>query len=361
MRNLFMVFFLLGCSVAQATDFKVEEISQGHEVIWGMSLLDDRHLLFTERSGRLSRLNLESGRVTEIQGLPAIASAGQGGLLDVKTEPGYGVGGWIYLTYSKDGKDGAFTVLARTRLKDDQLVDWQDLLETVSAEKGGRHFGSRIAFDKQGHVFFSVGDRGHRPHGQDLMTHAGTILRLNMDGTVPADNPFVGRSDALDEIWSYGHRNPQGLAYDEQHQGLWIIEHGPRGGDEINWVKKGRNYGWPVISYGKEYWGPKAVGEGTHRRGMEQPVKYYVPSIAPGSLLLYSGAAFPEWRGSLFAGALKLMHLNRVSLNTRGQAIAEERLLKDLRQRLRSLLQGPQGEIFVATDSGNIYRIVPDK
>jgi glucose/arabinose dehydrogenase len=174
------------------------------------------------------------------------------------------------------------------------------------------------------------------------------------------DNPFVGNPAALDEIWSYGHRNPQGLAWDRQHRRLWTIEHGPRGGDEINLVRKGLNYGWPVISYGKEYWGPLAVGEGTEREGMEQPVKYYVPSIAPGSLLVYSGEAFPQWRGNLLAGALKLRHINRIVLDAQGRAVDEERLLEDYAERIRALAEGPDGLVYFSTDSGQIARLAPN-
>ena len=180
-----------------------------------------------------------------------------------------------------------------------------------------------------------------------------------LDGSVPADNPFVKNAHALPEIWSYGHRNPQGIAYDLQRQRLWEIEHGPRGGDEINLILPGRNYGWPVISYGKEYWGPVQVGEGTEKEGMEQPVKVYIPSIAPGSLILYSGKAFPGWKGNLFSGALILTHLNRVALDESGKAVAEERLLESLNERIRALVESPEGWIYFSTDSGKIYRLRP--
>ncbi len=232
-------------------------------------------------------------------------------------------------------------------------------MQARSASATGRHFGSRIVFDVQGHLFFSVGDRGVRPNGQDLTTHAGSILRLNLDGSLPADNPFLNRPGALPEIYSFGHRNPQGLAYDAKRERLWSIEHGPRGGDEINLIKAGENYGWPVVSHGKEYWGPMMVGEATHKAGMMDPVKVYVPSIAPGSLLLYSGKAFPGWRDDLFSGALKLTHLNRVSLNQEGQPVAEERLLESLGERIRALAEDPQGWLYLSTDSGKILRLRP--
>ena len=221
-----------------------------------------------------------------------------------------------------------------------------------------RHFGSRIAFDDT-HLYFSVGDRGNRPNGQNLETHAGSILRLNVDGSVPQDNPFVDVEGARIEIWSYGHRNPQGLVWDGVNQRLWSIEHGPRGGDELNLIERGGNYGWPIISYGKEYASFRAVGEGTHKEDMEQPKKFYIPSIAPGSLMQYSGDAFPEWKGDLFSGALKLRHINRIKLDQKGNAIAEERLMENLNERIRALLESPEGWIYFSTDSGSIYVIKP--
>ena len=250
--------------------------------------------------------------------------------------------------------------MARARIKNGSLVNWQDLLVSDSATGTGRHFGSRIAFDNQGHVFFGIGDRGERDNAQDLSNHAGSIIRLNLDGTVPDDNPFVNQQDKRDEIWSYGHRNPQGLVFDPQKKNLWSIEHGPRGGDEINLIKKGNNYGWPVVSHGKEYWGPISVGEGTEKPGMESPLKVYIPSIAPGSLIYYSAEAFPGWQNSLFSGALKLRHLNRVTVLGDGQLGEEQRLLESLDERIRALKQGPQGWIYFSTDNGKIMRLRPE-
>jgi glucose/arabinose dehydrogenase len=310
---------------SEKVSFALEQVIDGLGVPWGLAFISNTRLLITEREGRIKLLDTERKTLTPVQGAPAVWAEGQGGLLDVAVPPDFSPGDWIYFTFVRDKDDQGVTVLARAKLSGNKLAQWQDLLETRSATDTGRHFGSRIVFDEQGHVYFGVGDRGVRPNGQDLGNHAGTVMRLHRDGRVPEDNPFVQRDDVLAEIWSYGHRNPQGMAYDHNHKRLWLIEHGPRGGDEINRVLPGRNYGWPVISYGKEYWGPVAVGEATHREGMEQPVKQYTPSIAPGSLLLYSGEAFPAWRGNLFSGALKLTHLNRVSLNADGQAIGEER------------------------------------
>jgi glucose/arabinose dehydrogenase len=339
--------------------FVLENIIEGLEVPWGMAFISANQLLVTEREGNIKLLDTRSKALTTLQGTPDVLAEGQGGLLDVAVPPDFSPGDWIYFTFVRDRDGEGVTVLARARLADNKLVQWQDLLETRSATTSGNHFGSRIAFDETGHVYFGVGDRGERPNSQDLANHAGSVMRLTRDGRIPQDNPFISRDDVLPEIWSYGHRNPQGMAYDPEHKRLWLIEHGPRGGDEINLVMPGRNYGWPVISYGKEYWGPMAVGEGTHREGMEQPVKQYTPSIAPGSLLLYSGKAFPAWRGNLFAGALKLRHINRVTLDKEGKAIAEERLLTDLDERIRALAEDPRGWIWFSTDSGRIYVIKP--
>ena len=338
---------------------RVEQLYDGLGIPWGLSFLSPRQLLVSERSGNLRLIDLDHGSSTILSGGPAdFLAEGQGGMLDVAIGPNYEADGWIYFTYTNSN---AATTLARARLGQKQLLDWQVLLVTDSATNARRHFGSRIAFDNQGHVFFGVGDRGNRDMAQDLSNHIGTIMRLNLDGGLPADNPFVADPDARDEIWSYGHRNPQGLVYDQPSARLWSIEHGPRGGDEINLVLKGRNYGWPVVSHGKEYWAPISVGEGTSKPGMEDPRKVYIPSIAPGSLLVYRGAAFPAWQGNLFAGALKLQHLNRITLSESGQVIGEERLLEDLGERIRALAQSPEGWIYLSTDSGRILRLRPEQ
>ena len=346
---------------SEKVTFVLEKVIDGLGIPWGLAFISESQLLITEQQGRIKLLDTKTKKLTLLQGAPQVLVDGQGGLLDVAVPPGFTPGDWIYFTFVRNKADKGVTVLARAKLTNNKLVQWQDLLETQSATDSGRHFGSRIAFDEKNHVYFGVGDRGERPNSQDLSNHAGSVMRLTRDGRIPKDNPFIDRDDVLPEIWSYGHRNPQGMAYDPLHKRLWLIEHGPRGGDEINLVLPGRNYGWPVISYGKEYWGPLAVGEGTHREGMEQPIKQYTPSIAPGSLLLYSGKSFPAWQGNLFTGALKLRHLNRVTLNKEGKAIDEERLLSNLDERIRALIENPQGWLFFSTDSGKIYVIRPKK
>lgn len=339
---------------------RVEQLVRGLGVPWGMTFVSPREILLTERAGRVRLFDIQSLQLRDIEGAPAVAAAGQGGLLDVTAGPGFNNDRWVYFTYSKAVDGEAATTLARARLEGNRLDGWQELLVTDSATDSRRHFGSRIAFDERGHVFFGVGDRGKRDLAQDNSNHVSAVIRLRLDGSVPADNPFTDDPAVRDEIWSYGHRNPQGLVYDRPTGRLWLIEHGPRGGDEINLVLPGRNYGWPVISYGKEYWGPLAVGEGTHREGMEQPRKVYDPSIAPGSLMLYRGEAFPEWRGDLFSGALKLRHLNRVQLSAAGEATGEERLLEGLGERIRAVIEGPDGLIYLSTDSGSILRLRPE-
>ena len=337
--------------------YLAETVASPGGIIWGMTFVDATRLVFTQREGLLGLLDIASRKVRYLSGAPKVFSRNQGGLLDVASSPD---GEWLYFTYAKPvGKGLGATTLARAKLAADGLQQWQDLLVTQSAGSGGRHFGSRIAFDDQGHVFFSVGDRGERARAQDLGDHAGTIIRLHLDGSVPDDNPFVNHPKALPEIWSYGHRNPQGLAYDMTNQRLWSIEHGPRGGDEIYLIQKAENYGWPVLSYGREYVLPIAVGEGLQREGMASPSKVYIPSIAPSSLLLYHGRAFPEWQGNLFTGALKLRHLNRVTLDNKGRPKQEFRWLESRQERIRALAQSPEGWLYFSTDSGTIERIRP--
>jgi glucose/arabinose dehydrogenase len=356
----YLLWFILFVALLNAeTGYRLEKLTSGHGVIWGMVFIDDKKILFTQREGKAGILDIDSKKVKMIQGLPKVRAKGQGGLLDTALSPNFKKDGWIYFIYVKAvGSKGA-TTLARAKLGKNRLTAWQDLLVTHSATSYNRHFGSRIAFDESGHLFFSVGDRGVRENAQNLRNHSGSILRLNLDGSVPKDNPFIKNSIALNEIYSYGHRNPQGIYYDRSTQRLWAIEHGPRGGDEINLIKKAQNYGWPVISYGKEYWGPVAVGEGTHKKGMMQPHKVYVPSIAPSSLMIYQGNLFPRWRDKLFAGALVLKHINIIGVDKNGKLTSEERIVEKLGKRIRCVTQDSRGFIYFSTDSGEIFKLSP--
>lgn len=338
--------------------YRVERVATEFASPWGLAFIGRQQLLVTERVGRISLVDTVSGAVTRIDLPVRVRNQGQGGLLDVAVPPGYTAGGWLYFTYSKPEGRTAATALGRARLTEGRLVQWSDLLVTRSASTGDQHYGSRIAFDGRGHLFFSVGDRGNRANGQDLSTHAGKILRLRMDGSVPDDNPFV-QGGGLAEIWSFGHRNPQGLAFDPVRKRLWSNEHGERGGDEINRIEGEGNYGWPVVSHSMEYWGPFPVGEATQRKGMIDPVKVFTPAIAPGSLLVYGGTAFPQWRGDLFSAAMVRRHLNRVALNEAGEPVGEERMLFELNERIRALAESPEGWIYLAADSGTVYRLRP--
>lgn len=342
------------------TSYKLEKLASGLGIPWGMVFIDDEKILFTQRGGKAGILFTDTKKITMLKGLPKVRAKGQGGLLDVALSPHFKRDGWIYLTYVKNVDNKGATTLARAKLDKRRLVQWEDLLVTKSTSSTDRHFGSRITFDESGHLFFTVGERGVRKNSQDLSNHAGAILRLNLDGTVPKDNPFTNNPNALDEIYTYGHRNPQGIYYDRKTKRLWSIEHGPRGGDEINLVLKGKNYGWPVISYGKEYWGPVSIGEGTHKKGMMQPHKVYTPSIAPSSLMIYRGNLFPEWKGRLFAGALVLKHINIIEVDQNGKVVTEERIIQKLGRRIRCITQDDKGYIYFSTDHGEVYRLSPD-
>lgn len=359
--KLFIVIsclFLIILNVnANEKKFNLEEITTLEGIPWGMTFLDKNSLLINQKDGKVFLLDLQTKKSTSISNPPKSIVQGQGGLLDIKLSPNYKKDKWIYFTYAKKVKDSAVTVLSRAILKNNSFTSWQELLVSKSASSTGAHFGSRITFDEENHVYFSIGDRGVRENAQDLTNHAGTIIRLNLDGSIPKTNPFVNNKKALDEIYSYGHRNPQGLFYDKSRKTIFSIEHGPRGGDEINIIKKGKNYGWPIVSHGKEYWSFSSVGEGTHKKGMEDAIKVYVPSIAPSSLMVYSGKVFKQWKSNIFSGALKLQHINRIVLDKDLKVIKEERLFENLNERIRNIVESPEGFIYFSTDNGKIFVI----
>ena len=323
------------------------------KVPWGMTFLDNRTLLVTEKEGNLFKLNLITKSKKIITGLPKITVRGQGGLLDIALDPDFKKNQYIYISYGKKVGGNVTTALARARLSGTKLEDLEDIFIAKTNSNKGVHFGSRITFDQE-FLYLSIGDRGYRHRSQMLDLHNGKIVRLNKNGTVPKDNPFVGRADVLPEIYSYGHRNPQGLFFDLKQNILFAGEHGPRGGDEINIVKAGKNYGWLVITFGKEYWGP-SIGEGTKKKGMVQPEYYYVPSIAPCGMIVYSGKMFKSLKGVIIQGALKLKHLNFVRKLKSGKW-EEKRYFENI-GRVRAVTENPAGEIFFSTDSGQIYMI----
>lgn len=349
----FVLFFLIGHSSAS---YKFEKILDGQGVIWGMTFMED-NILFTEREGKVKLFNLKNKTLSELKGAPKVLSEGQGGLLDVKKDPDFNENKFIYFTYSKKMGDQGTTALARGVFSDKKIADLKDLFVAKGEADSGIHFGSRIAFDDKQKVYISIGERGERDNAQNLLNHFGSIVRLNKDGSVPKDNPFIGNKKALPEIYSYGHRNPQGLVFDEKSKQIYAMEHGPRGGDEINLIEAGKNYGWPVISYGKEYWGPVDVGESTHKKGMEQPLKQFTPSIAPCGLVFYRGERYPKLKNSLISGALKLTHLNVYFPKSK----KEMRLFDDKGKRIRSVAVSANDFIYFSTDAGEIFKILPEK
>ena len=343
---------------AGSENYVVEKLTEGHGTIWSVEFINNDLIIFTEKSGRIQTLDLKTGVPRLLQNLPKIYDAGQGGLLDIALHPEFKENSWVYVTYAKKTSTGQTTAVARARLDvtEGRFDKWEDIFVARPSFSTSHHYGSRIVFDKEGYIYFGVGERGQADLAQQLTAHNGKVIRLFDDGRVPTDNPFVGTAGALPEIWSYGHRNPQGLFYDKKTGNLYEQEHGPKGGDEINLVVKGKNYGWPVITYGREYSGGQ-VGRGeTARPGMEQPLKYFVPSIAPSSLMLYRGNKLKLFTDKFVSGALALQHLNVVAVD--GVATAcEDRLLLGLNERIRDVKQGPDGLVYVSSDNGRIYRI----
>jgi glucose/arabinose dehydrogenase len=344
---------------SEAQKFGVEKITTDLDNPWGVAFLTDGRILVTERAGSIRIV--KDGKLLDerISGVPKVYAQGQGGLLDIQLHPDYAKNGWIYLTYSKPGAGGAGTTIARTKLNGNSFTDFQDLFSAQPFSNSGAHFGSRIAFDGNGYIFFSSGERGTKENAQNLQNHLGKVLRLHEDGKVPTDNPFVNTPNAKPEIWSYGHRNPQGLIYDKENNQLIDHEHGPRGGDEINIVQKGRNYGWPVITYGINYDG-SSITKITSKEGMEQPIWYYVPSIAPCGMVKVTSDKYPGWKGNLLIGALALQHISRVEVKD-GKYVKHEKLLQDF-ARFRAIAQSPDGYIYAVTESpGTLIKLVPVK
>lgn len=350
-------------------DFRVVPVVDGLMNPWSIAFLPDGDMLVTELPGRLRIVR--NGKLLEqpVQGVPAVVAKGQGGLLDVALHPQFATNHLVYLSYSKPVGDSgaATTAVARGRLDHDRLTGVEDVFVAVTKGAPG-HFGSRLAFDKAGFLFVTVGDRMVPPTGdlmahpaQDTTNHHGTINRIYDDGKVPPDNPFVGKPGARPEIWSYGHRNPQGLVIDPTSGEVWETEHGPQGGDELNRIQKGRNYGWPVIGFGVNYGSGAAIHAGTHHAGMEQPINVWVPSIAVSGAMIYTGDKFPGWKGSLFVGGLAGDQLDRLTLDGKKAEFAE--ILLRRQGRVRYVAQGTDGFIYIAIDGesrpSSILRLEP--
>tara|TARA_Y100000768_G_C23991405_1_gene693893 strand:- start:20615 stop:21673 length:1059 start_codon:yes stop_codon:yes gene_type:complete len=352
MKTLLLSLFFVMSAATAKLDYTL--VKNDLDIVWGMDFISPELIIFTEKSGTIKTYHLKTKKLTEISGAPKVYKRGQAGLLDIKLHPNFKENKRVYLTYSKSVDDVRTTALGYGVLEGNALKNFKEIFVGKGKSDERIHFGSRMAFTSDNKIFFTIGDRGNRPNAQNLENHFGKVLRINDDGTTPKDNPFVGNKDALAEIWSYGHRNPQGLAYDEKADKLYEMEHGPRGGDEINIVEKGKNYGWPKQSYGKEYVLPMDVGE-EKVEGTEQPYKYYDPSIAPCGLVHYTGKRYKELKNSLISGALKLTHVNVVNLDT-GK---ELRLFDDKDMRVRSVAVSPDDYIYFSTDGGEIFRINP--
>ncbi|MDQ8185781.1 PQQ-dependent sugar dehydrogenase [Pelagicoccus sp. SDUM812002] len=335
----------------------LEPVAEGLTQPWSMAFLPEGGLLVTEKSGEL--LLIEGGNRRVIGGLPDIVSIGQGGLMDVVLHPGYEENGWIYISYVSPTGDqpGGNTAVLRGRLEEESLVDVEVLYKAGPNTEVGRHFGSRLAFDRGGYLFFSIGDRGARDENpQDITKDGGKVYRLHDDGRVPENNPFVGQAGSKEAIYSYGHRNPQGMALHPDTGKIWIHEHGPKGGDEINVIEAGKNYGWPLVTFGVNYSGTPITNK-TASPHMEDPLFHWTPSIAPSGMAFVTSDRYPDWEGSLLVGSLKFAYLERLVLLD-GEVVEREKLL-DGAGRMRDVMQGPDGYIYVSIEGRGIFRILP--
>jgi len=338
---------------------RVGTVATGLEHPWGIAFLPDGRALVTERPGRLRIVAADGTLGAPLEGVPAVAATGQGGLLDVALDPEFAQNRWVYLSYAEPRAGGNGTAVARGQLTERGLTEVQVIFRQDVTIDGRHHFGSRLVFDRDGRLFVTLGDRNsERARAQTLDSHIGKVVRIERDGSVPADNPFVGRADAKPEVWSYGHRNVQGAALHPVTGELWTNEHGPRGGDELNRTLAGLNYGWPKVTYGVEYSG-KTISESPTAPGIEPPVHYWVPSIATSGLLFYTGDRFPQWRGNAFVGGLSSQQLSRLEMDG-NRVVREEVLFKGV-QRVRDVEQGPDGLIYLLTDQpdGQLLRIEP--
>jgi glucose/arabinose dehydrogenase len=350
-------FFLIESEGAQ---LKVETVTDSIAIPFGMDFLPDGRLLVTDRAiGNMLVVNTETGLKEFIEGVPEVVGQGDAGLLDVLVHPDYATNGWIYFAYSEGDTTSNTMVVERGKLDGLKLVERERLFTALPYYKKPLHHGTRLVL-KDGYLFFGMGEKTDmKDSAQTLTNHLGKVLRIYEDGKIPQDNPFINTPNAKPEIWSYGHRNPNGLTINPATGDLWEHEHGPMGGDEINIIQPGLNYGWPVITYGLNYDSTK-VGEGlTEKEGMEQPIYYYKPSIAPSGMQFYTSEVIPAWKGNLFIGAMALKHLNRLVIEN-NKVIKEERLLTDKGWRVRSVKQGPDGYLYIGVDGGKIMRIMPN-
>ena len=369
--SIIILLFITCISCAQQKESSVEatapvDVNYTTEIVvsdinipWGMEFLPDGSMLITEKTGEL--IHFKEGVKTKISGVPEVYVRGQGGLMDIKLHPNYAKNAWIYISYaSTEGEgSGGNTAIMRAQLKDNALVHQELLYKANPNSKKGQHFGSRIVFDNDNHIYFSIGERGERDiNPQDITRDCGKIYRLNDDGSIPKDNPFVNAENAKKAIYSYGHRNPQGLIKNPITGAIWEHEHGPQGGDEINIIEKGKNYGWPIISYGINYSGTSFT-DITEKKGMEQPLFYWVPSIAPSGMAFVNSDRYPEWKNNLMVGSLKFQYLERLVLEN-NKVVKREKLFEEI-GRVRNVKQGPDGFLYIAVESKGILKIITTK
>lgn len=363
-KNLLLLIFFLSITnfvFGQTnTTFTSEKLYEGFNNPWGMTWLPDGRMLVTERAGDILVFKNDKFTGEKLSGVPEVVNRGQGGLLDIQIDPDFKKNGWIYISYSKPMEDGtASTAVTRFKLKGNQLIEKKDIFVARPALKADFHFGSRIVFDKAGYLYVSVGERGTQPKVQQLDNDHGKIHRIYPDGRIPTDNPFAGQTGASASIWTLGHRNAQGMIYDAANDRIWAVEHGPKGGDELNLIQKGKNYGWPKTSYGINYDGT-ILTEFKEMEGVENPARYWVPSIGPCGMAIVTSNKYPDWKGNLLVGALAFRHLARVQMDGT-KYITEEKLLQDI-GRVRHVAQGPDGFIYVLTESpGLLLKLVPKK
>lgn len=338
-------------------EYAYEVVVPGLDIAWGMDFLPDGSMLITEKSGEL--IHFKNGQKQQVQGAPEVYNRGQGGFLDVALSPNYQSDGWIYFTYASSAGEGegGNTELMRGKLENNQLTNKEVLYKAIPNSTRGQHFGSRIDFDNEGHLYFSVGDRGDRDvNPQDLTRDGGKVYRLNLDGSIPQDNPYVGVSGAKEAVFSYGHRNPQGMIFNSDTNEIWVHEHGPQGGDEINVVKKGANYGWPLVSYGINYDGTSFTDE-TSGPDFEDPIYYWVPSIAPSGFAYVTSDKYPDLKGDILVGSLKFQYVEHLTLDGK-KVTAREKILENI-GRVRDVVQSPDGDIYVSVEGKGIVKILP--
>lgn len=365
MRWLLVAGLLVGSTChamvvdSELHSFKVEIVAGGLNQPWAMQFLPDGGYLVTERPGNLVRIDA-NGKMNDVSGLPDVDARGQGGLHDVLLHPDYSSNQRLFMCHATEDFGGHNTEVSTAVLAGDRLNQTRVIFKAQPKSSGGRHFGCRLVIDDDGYVYVSIGDRGDRRNPQNPQTHAGSIIRITQDGNAPDNNPWVGKTGYLPELYTMGNRNPQGMTRRPGTDQIWSHEHGPQGGDELNLIRSGINYGWPVITYGANYGSGTAIGEGTHKPGMEQPVYYWVPSIAPSGMAFYQGNAFPKWQNNLFVGSLKFGLLVRLEING-DEVVREERMLEGALGRIRDVRIGPDGYVYLLTDSsrGQLVRLVP--